>query len=76
VITRVVSQQRFYNNLRAVIPAKAGIQIASGPEGPLAEGENSGFPRIKYGAGSIKSGMTRCVKSFLRQYIREVSLIL
>jgi hypothetical protein len=23
-------------------------------------------PRIKYGAGSIKSGMTKCVKSFVR----------
>jgi hypothetical protein len=60
VIISVVSQQRFYNNLRAVIPAKAGIQI-----------EKAGFPRIKYGAGSIKSGMTKCVKSFLRQDIRK-----
>jgi hypothetical protein len=31
----------------AVIPAKAGIQI-----------RNTGFPRIKYGAGSVKPGMT------------------
>ena len=30
--------------------------------------EKTGFPRIKYGAGSIKSGMTQCVKSFLRHY--------
>jgi hypothetical protein len=29
-----------------VIPAKAGIQ------------ENTGFPRIKYGAGLVKPGMT------------------
>ena len=29
-----------------VIPAKAGIQ------------ENTGFPRIEYGAGSVKPGMT------------------
>jgi hypothetical protein len=31
---------RFYNDPRGVIPAKAGIQT-----------ENTGFPRIKYGAG-------------------------
>jgi hypothetical protein len=32
--------------------------------------EKIGFPRIKYGAGLIKSGMTFCVKFFLRQYTR------
>ena len=42
-------------NYPVKISAKAGIQI-----------EKTGFPRIKYGAGSIKSGMTKCVKSFVR----------
>ena len=46
------------NGLKTVIPVKAGIQI-----------QKTGFPRIKYGAGSIKSGMTQCVKSFLRHYV-------
>jgi hypothetical protein len=32
--------------------------------------EKTGFPRIKYGAGLIKSGMTQSVKSFLRHYLR------
>jgi hypothetical protein len=31
--------------------------------------EKTGFPRIKYGAGLIKSGMTFSVKSFLRQLV-------
>ena len=31
-----------------VIPAKAGIQ------------KSTGFPRIKYGAGFVKPGMTKC----------------
>jgi hypothetical protein len=31
-----------------VIPAKAGIQ------------ENTGFPRVKHGAGLVKPGMTDC----------------
>ena len=35
-----VSQQQLYNDLRAVVPANAGIQI-----------EKTGFPRIEYGAG-------------------------
>jgi hypothetical protein len=34
------------NHGKDVIPAKAGIQ------------ENTGFPRIKYGAGLVKPGMT------------------
>ncbi len=33
-----------------VIPAKAGIQ------------ERTGFPRIKYGAGLVKPGMTKCIR--------------
>jgi len=47
----VVSLTLLYNNLRAVIPAKTGIQI-----------EKTGF--------RIKSGMTKCVKLFLRHYTR------
>jgi len=60
-IPTVVSQYWLYNNLETVIPAKAGIQIASGPQGPpsgvepplgwnLAQREKTGF--------RIKSGMT------------------
>jgi hypothetical protein len=37
-----------------VIPAKAGIQF-----------RNTGFPRIKYGAGLVKPGMTNKVKGLL-----------
>jgi len=36
-----------YISHQAVIPAKAGIQF-----------RNPGFPRIKYGAGLVKPGMT------------------
>ena len=35
---------------KGVIPAKAGIQ------------ENTGFPRVKHGAGLVKPGMTKCIK--------------
>ena len=35
---------------KPVIPAKAGIQI-----------KKTGFPRIKYGAGLVKPGMTNKV---------------
>jgi len=48
-----------YISSEAVIPAKAGIQI-----------ENTGFPRIEYGAGSVKPGMTIKVKGLLTQYNR------
>jgi hypothetical protein len=34
----------------SVVPAKAGIQ------------KNIGFPRIKYGAGSVRPGMTNCLR--------------
>ena len=37
--------------------------------------ETLGFPHIKYGAGLVKSGMTQCVKSFLRHYAEIVLLI-
>jgi hypothetical protein len=46
-----------YINSEAVIPAKAGIQP-----------RNTGFPRIKYGAGSVKPGMTNKRKRFLNHY--------
>jgi hypothetical protein len=62
-IPSVVNPTLLYNNLRDVIPAKAGIQIASGPKGPLAQREKTGF--------RIKSGMTKCVKSFMNHYARD-----
>jgi len=45
-----------------VIPAKAGIQKK--PCSPLAPPKvvKPGFPRIKYGAGLVKPGMTDCMK--------------
>jgi hypothetical protein len=49
-----------YINSEVVIPAKAGIQR-----------RNTGFPRIKYGAGSVKPGMTNKGKRFLTHYIRR-----
>ena len=48
-----------YISSEAVIPAKAGIQL-----------RNTGFPRIKYGAGLVKPGMTIKVKGLLTQYTR------
>ena len=53
-----------YNNLRTVIPVKAGIQVASGPKGPLAQRENTGF--------RVKPGMTIKVKGLLTQYTRVI----
>jgi hypothetical protein len=47
-----------YNNLRAVIPAKAGIQVAYGPKGPLAQREKTGF-RIKSGIVYVISRQNR-----------------
>jgi hypothetical protein len=49
-----------YISSEAVIPAKAGIQIASGPEGPMAQRENTGF--------RVKPGMTIKVKGLLTRY--------
>ena len=49
-----------YINSEVVIPAKAGIQF-----------KNNGFPRIKYGAGLIKPGMTNRGKGFLTHYIGD-----
>jgi hypothetical protein len=81
----VVRPTLLYISSEAVIPAPAfagvnlsprrrgaGVQIASGPEGPLAERENTGFPRIEYGAGSVKPGMTIKVKGLLTQDITIV----
>jgi len=53
-----------YINSETVIPAKAGIQLA-----------NTGFPRIKYGAGLVKPGMTIKVKGLLTQYTWKVRSI-
>ena len=47
-----------------VIPAKAGIQ------------ESTGFPRIKYGAGLVKPGMTNCLKLISICVIRFKSLFI
>jgi NodT family efflux transporter outer membrane factor (OMF) lipoprotein len=46
-----------YISPEAVIPSKAGIQI-----------KNTGFPRVKHGAGLVKPGMTFKVKGLLMQY--------
>jgi len=48
---------------RNKISAKAGIQ------------ENTGFPRIKYGAGLVKPGMTNRLK-FMSSCIYSVDLII
>jgi len=48
---------------RIVIPAKAGIQIASSPEWPLAQREDTGF--------WVKPGMTIKTKGLLRQWTSE-----
>jgi hypothetical protein len=53
----VVRPTLLYISSQAVIPAKAGIQSG-----------NTGFPRIKYGAGLVKPGMTIKVKGLLTQY--------
>jgi len=46
-----------YINSEAAIPAKAGIQL-----------KNTGFPRIKHGAGFAKPGMTNKGKGLLTHY--------
>ena len=50
-----------YIYFKGVIPAKAGIQI-----------RNTGFPRIKYGAGLVKPGMAINGKRFMMHYINSV----
>jgi len=46
---------------KGVIPARAGIQPPA-HEGLWPGGKITGFPRIKYGAGLVKPGMTDCVR--------------
>jgi hypothetical protein len=58
--TNVVLPKLLYINSETVIPAKAGIQLT-----------NTGFPRIKYGAGLVKPGMTIKVKGLLTQYTKK-----
>ncbi len=53
----IVHPTFLYISSEAVIPAKAGIQP-----------RNTGFPRIKYGAGLVKPGMTTTVKGLLKHY--------
>jgi hypothetical protein len=53
----VVCPTLLYVSSEAVIPAKAGIQF-----------KNTGFPRVKHGAGLVKPGMTIKVKELLTQY--------
>jgi hypothetical protein len=37
--------------------------------------KNIGFPRIKYGAGSVKPGMTNKIKIFLNHYTADCGKI-
>ena len=53
---------------KGVIPAKTGIQASSRRKPGTREERNTGFPRIKYGAGFVKPGMTnyaRLMSSFI-----------
>jgi hypothetical protein len=50
-----------YIKSEVAIPAKAGIRL-----------RNTGFPRIKYGAGSIKPGMTNNGKGFVTHHTSRV----
>jgi hypothetical protein len=54
----------------AVIPAPAfaGVNLSPRKWGAGIQVRNTGFPRIKYGAGSVKPGMTIKVKELLTQY--------
>jgi len=62
-VVSVVRPTLLYISSEAVIPAKAGIQPG-----------NTGFPRIKYGAGLVKPGMTIKVKGLLTQYISKLEI--
>jgi hypothetical protein len=53
-----------YIDSKAVIPAKAGIQL-----------RNTRFPRIKYGAGLVKPGMRNKEKEFMIQYTRTLEIM-
>jgi hypothetical protein len=61
VTTNVVPLKLLYNDNNGCHSRKNGNPA-----------EKTGFPRIKYGAGLIKSGMTFSVKSFLRQYTKAL----
>jgi hypothetical protein len=65
IIASVVSLKLLYNDNRGCHSRENGNPA-----------EKTGFPRIKYGAGLIKSGMTFCVKSFLRQYTSSCNNLL
>jgi len=54
----VVNLTLLCNDLKGVIPSPISIGIT--PAG--IQFRKTGFPRIKYGAGSIRSGMTKRVK--------------
>jgi hypothetical protein len=56
----VVNLTLLYIYSEVVIPAKAGIQL-----------RKTGFPRIKYGAGLVKPGMTNKEKEFMTHYNKE-----
>src|SRR4030042_278402 len=66
----VVNLTILYYDLRAVIPAPYQLRGKLQRESRRRPCESrdlfcSGFPRVKHGAGSIKSGMTKYVKRFL-----------
>jgi hypothetical protein len=60
----VVNLTLLYINSKSVIPANTLEGTGAG-----IQPKNTGFPRIKYGAGSIKPGMTIKVKTFLNHCI-------
>jgi len=59
-----------YINSEAVIPAPAfaGASLSPRRRGAGIQPRNTGFPRIKYGAGLVKPGMTNKGKRFLNHY--------
>jgi len=58
--TTVANLTLLYISAETVIPAKAGIQP-----------RNTGFPRIEYGAGSVKPGITNKGERFLNHHTRQ-----
>jgi hypothetical protein len=60
MLPRVVRQTLLYISSEAVIPAPAfaGVNLSPRRRGAGIQIENTGFPRIEYGAGSVKPGMT------------------
>jgi hypothetical protein len=63
IIHSVVNLTLLHITSEAVIPEKAGIHF-----------RNTGFPRIKYGAGLVKPGMTNKGKGFLTHHTRFENL--